>query len=617
MKITNYFKNNKENTSLFILKNIILLFFSMIVYQCVPSCWANMNKIYGNISINTICFTLAIFIFIYLVFLSFNIYTIYKPFHLKIFNLADVLFYNIIIALPIYLSHNYQSDFKYVFLFIIILSVIQYGVRYGVISSLISGIFILGIDTIYAPTINSINSYLEKDMILVGVFILVAWILGYYVELENENRSEKEKQLNLLSTELKEQSTQKNNIEEQLLKNNICFDMLIENSQNAILVHKDGKIMYANESAVKLFGCKNSNELSSTLIYQYCDKKSEEKYSNIINMKLSKIVEEETIINSSKERIIVRNTSSFFSYEGNPAILTFLLDIRSEKQLEALKSDAEKNIRLLNETKEFNVLITEFFTNISHEIKTPLNIIYLAIQSLNVYFNNYSIDNMKKCKKYLKTMKQNCYRMIRLVNNLLDMTRSDSGFMKPNKSNHNIVSVVEDITQSVATYIKSKNINLIFDTNVEERYIAIDEDKIERIMLNLLSNAFKYTPPNGTIMVTLEDKETTIVIKVKNSGIGIPKEKLNVIFERFGQANRSLSREHEGTGIGLYLVKSFVEMHNGKITVKSTENEETEFTIILPIEILENQNNNTNDTILENNVERINIEFSDIYDIIE
>ncbi|MDP4177776.1 MAG: PAS domain-containing sensor histidine kinase [Bacillota bacterium] len=617
MKTNNYFKNNKKNTSLFILKNLILIFFSMIVYQCVPSYWANTNKIYGNISITTICFSLSIFILIYLVFLLFNIYIIYKPFHLKIFNLADVLFYNIIIALPIFLSHNYQSDFKYVFLLIIILSVIQYGIRYGVISSLISAIFILSIDTVYAPTINNINSYLEKDMILVGVFILVAWILGYYVELENENKREKDKQLNILCTELKEQSTQRNNIEEQLLKNNICFDMLIENSENAILVHKDGKIIYANESAVKLFGCKTSSELSSTLIYQYCDKKSEEKYSNIINMKLSKIVEEETILNTSKESIAVRNTSSFFSYEGNPAILTFLLDIRAEKQLEALKNDAEKNLKLLNETKEFNVLITEFFTNISHEIKTPLNIIYLAIQSLNIYFNNYSIDNEEKCKKYLKTMKQNCYRMIRLVNNLLDMTRSDSGFMKPNKSNHNIVSVVEDITQSVATYIKSKNINLIFDTNVEEKYIAIDEDKIERIMLNLLSNAFKYTPSNGTIMVTLEDTETTIVIKVKNSGKGIPKEKLDVIFERFGQANRSLSREHEGTGIGLYLVKSFVEMHNGKITVKSIENKETEFTITLPVEVSEDQQNNiNNNVILENNVERINIEFSDIYEII-
>ncbi|MFA9398984.1 MAG: sensor histidine kinase, partial [Clostridiaceae bacterium] len=201
-----------------------------------------------------------------------------------------------------------------------------------------------------------------------------------------------------------------------------------------------------------------------------------------------------------------------------------------------------------------------------------------------------------------------------LVNNLLDVTKFNSGFMKINKKNQNIVSVVEDIIQSTAIYIKSKNIEIIFDTNVEERIMAFDEDKIERIILNLLSNAFKYTKPYGNIMVNLEDTGSNVIITIKDDGEGISKENLELIFQRFGQANRSLSRSYEGSGIGLYLVKCFVEMHDGEITVESVENKGTEFKVVLPIYTVEDEELNKS-VPYETNIERINIEFSDIYDI--
>jgi len=137
---------------------------------------------------------------------------------------------------------------------------------------------------------------------------------------------------------------------------------------------------------------------------------------------------------------------------------------------------------------------------------------------------------------------------------------------------------------------------------------------MERIMLNLISNALKYSHANGSIYVDFIDKETTVIIKVKDEGDGIPEDKLNFIFERFGQVDNTLSRKCEGTGVGLYLVKSFVEMHGGKISVVSVEGQGSEFIIELPVELVKNEEEK--DKILfKTNIEKIQIEFSDIYSL--
>lgn len=164
-------------------------------------------------------------------------------------------------------------------------------------------------------------------------------------------------------------------------------------------------------------------------------------------------------------------------------------------------------------------------------------------------------------------MKQNSYRLLRLVNNLIDISRIDIGYYNLQPSNYNIVKVIEDITLSIAEYVKHKKINLIFNTDVEEITLACDPDKIERVMLNLLSNAIKYTDDNGDIYVSLNKVNEDVVVSVKDSGVGIPNDKLELIFDRFGQANDILSRRCEGSGIGLSIVKSIVEMHGGKIEV--------------------------------------------------
>lgn len=618
MKIVNDIKDDKINTMISMVKFGIVLFVNVIIYQGIPNYILNLNDNYNYYNIYTLIIFVCVTALVYLIWLVINIKVTVRFGNFKTLPLIEILFLTIMVSLPMYLSNSYQGEFKFIFLLIIILTVIQYGLRYGIISSLFSAVVILSVDLIYAPIVDDINVYFEKDLIIILIFVFIAWILGYYVDLEMENKREKENQLQLLNDELEEQNNQRQNIESVLLKNELCYDMLFENSINAIIIHEEGKIIYANESSARLLGYENSTQLNEKLFYEHYSEDSiistKGKYIDIINNKSSKVIDKETILNCEGNFIEVRNTSSFFTYNGRASVLTFLLDITHERELEILKQDAEKNLKLLNETREFNFLITEFFTNISHELKTPVNVIYVAIQAMGMYFDNHNIDHINKFQSYLKTMKQNCLRMIRLINNLLDITKVDHGFSKINKKNGNIISVVEDITQSVASYIKSKDIQLIFDTNVEEKIMAFDHDKIERIMLNLLSNAFKYSKSKGNINVNLEDRGDSVIITVKDEGEGIPENKLDVIFERFGQANRSLSRECEGTGIGLYLVKSFVEIQGGKISVISNEGKGSEFSIVLPVELV-NDEDYEDKVFCETNVDRINIEFSDIYSI--
>jgi signal transduction histidine kinase len=181
-----------------------------------------------------------------------------------------------------------------------------------------------------------------------------------------------------------------------------------------------------------------------------------------------------------------------------------------------------------------------------------------------------------------------------------------------NRHNGNIVEIVEDITMSVVTYCESKNVNIVFDTDIEEKFMAFDHDKLERIILNLLSNAIKFTKAGDMIFVYIGDLEDRINIIVKDTGIGIEEEKLNLIFERYRQADGGLNRA-QGTGIGLSLVKALIELHGGTIAVKSKVGEGTEFSIVLPAKRIEEDNNLVREMNSQTNVERISIEFSDIY----
>ncbi|MCX8131814.1 MAG: HAMP domain-containing histidine kinase [Clostridia bacterium] len=308
--------------------------------------------------------------------------------------------------------------------------------------------------------------------------------------------------------------------------------------------------------------------------------------------------------------ILKLQTFKGWFYVAGTAIMVFFL---VKKGTLAIQQSNKDNERLLKEAIEYDRLKTELFTNISHEFRTPLNVILGTIQLLEAYEKKCTVNTECQIKreKHLKAIRQNSYRLLRLINNLIDITKIDSGYMNIKMENKNIVDIVESVSMSVEEYIRNKSIKFTFDTEVEDKVIACDVEKIERIVLNLLSNAVKNTRPGGEIWVKISDKGKFVLLSIKDSGIGIPEEKKKIIFERFRQVNSSLTRENEGSGIGLSIVESLVKMHGGRIWVESETGKGSEFLIELPVILVDNSNDENNESAL--GMEKVKIEFSDIY----
>jgi PAS domain S-box-containing protein len=610
--------SNREKRLFGILSSIkmaSLLFASILLFNqhIIKNPTYVLNSSYYVTTCRAILYPL-LFMFVYCLWYFFSIRFMHSSFYKRLLMVESFILITLFSILIIYSNSN-DSPYKILFIFIIITSTLQSGMEHGMAVAIISSVLILAIDLSSNRNL-AINMYFEEDLILAAVFISVAAALGHYVKVENDNLKEKNLHLQALNNEIEKMSKQRKHIEEILLSNELCYNLLFKNSGNSIVVHRENAILYANESAAKLLGYEMPEKLTGMCLLDFIDSndknKAESNISNLYHGNTNIVIFEERVKNIHNKNIDVQNTSTKFIYDGKPTVLSILHDITSDKQVEKLQKDVEKNIELLNETREFNRLITEFFSNISHELKTPLNVIYSAMQVLDLHRSISPDIFLEKHDKYSKIIRQNCFRLMRLINNLLDLTRLDSGFLKLNLENHNIVSIVENISLSVISYMETKGLNLIFDTDTEEKIIAVDPDKIERIILNLLSNAYKFTNPGGEISVTINDLGEKISISVKDTGIGIPEDKLGVIFERFGQVDKTLRRFHEGSGIGLSLVKSFAEMHNGSVSIKSSIGVGTEFTILLPVKVLYDDNPEKA-ALYESNIERINIEFSDIY----
>lgn len=262
---------------------------------------------------------------------------------------------------------------------------------------------------------------------------------------------------------------------------------------------------------------------------------------------------------------------------------TILIIIYIITKMTEYKRNEAKNKKLYQMAKEREQLKTDFIANMSHELRTPLNIITSASMLLEMKSNKEETVSSEYILDKLNRINQSSNRLRRLINNLIDISKFDSGFFECKCKNENIVYVVEDIVHEVVDYAKEKNIELIFDTEEEEIISFIDKEKIERVILNLLSNAIKFTNENGKIEVYMKSDNNFIYISIKDNGIGISKEKIDHIFQRFYQVDNLLSRGSEGSGIGLCIVDEIIRMHGGKINIESEINKGTTFEIVLNV----------------------------------
>lgn len=256
------------------------------------------------------------------------------------------------------------------------------------------------------------------------------------------------------------------------------------------------------------------------------------------------------------------------------------------------KRKARENKLLLVESVEREKIKTDFIVTISHELRTPLNIIINATNLLKMKLNDREFDKSFFDERLNYIMK-NANRLRRYINNLIDVSKLEMGYMDARFTNENIVSVVEDITLTIVDLAKSFNLNVVFDTEEEEIIMAIDKVKMERIILNLLSNAIKFTNDGGKVMVFVKREADNVIIEICDDGVGMSEDIKEHLFEKFKRAdlNDGFNRKNEGSGLGLFIVRGLVDLHNGKIEVKSKSNEGTKFIISLPIRIVEDREN--------------------------
>jgi signal transduction histidine kinase/ligand-binding sensor domain-containing protein/DNA-binding response OmpR family regulator len=292
---------------------------------------------------------------------------------------------------------------------------------------------------------------------------------------------------------------------------------------------------------------------------------------------------------------------------------------------ERLKNELELEKNKINSIQETNMMKLRFFTNISHEFRTPLTLIKAPIEKL---INSGDQLKQEEQQYFFKLIQSNTHKLLRMVNQLLDYRKLEAGSLMLEPSEGDIVDFCRKTWSIFSLMAEQKSMRYIFQTSVDSQIMSFDADKIDKIITNLLSNAFKYTPEGGQITLSIDKllcsvnhaNESSYCIRlcVADTGMGIPEDDIEHIFDRFYTVTRKGFEKSEGTGIGLTLVKELTELHQGQISVKSKEGVGSEFEVNIPIIIQEKSTRNTDtEKKLKSEPEKVVFSGEDIDRIIE
>lgn len=396
-------------------------------------------------------------------------------------------------------------------------------------------------------------------------------------------------------------------IEHRLKKNDKMFFEVLNYLDDVVIIKEGEKTIYVNHAFEKLYGlnCKEVYKERSMIVkLDRIHPEDRYKFNNIDFGDF--FMEKARIVRADNEvRNVLFRANSIKNENGE--------SIRRIIVINDITDTIEKN-------NEMEKLRMEFFANISHEFKTPVNLIYSALQLLELKLKNYMDGDENSYINYIKVAQQNVFRLLKLINNLIDSTKLEAGFFNININikNHDIVSCVEDITMSICEFAEKNKISITFDTEEEEKIIAFDLNHLERVLLNILSNSIKFNRENGSIDVTMSFDEKYVNISIKDTGIGIPKDKIDLLFDRFKKINNRLTKVNEGSGIGLFIANELVKINGGEMMVNSELGEGTEFIVKLPIKKIATEA--LEEIALtpcerENREELYKVELSDIYSL--
>ncbi|MBU5676361.1 cell wall metabolism sensor histidine kinase WalK [Alkaliphilus sp. MSJ-5] len=321
---------------------------------------------------------------------------------------------------------------------------------------------------------------------------------------------------------------------------------------------REGKVIHVNPKAMEMLKIDDHTPIEKDFNEIFASYSGQLKIEELLSD--SEDSTGNRMINTDNGVILQANYAPFMDQNGAlEGIILVLQDITNHQKLENMRK--------------------EFVANVSHELKTPLT----TIKSYTETLLDGVIDNKELAVSFLQVVDSESERMTRLVRDLLQLSNLDFHQSKWNKKVVDLKQIVEKTILKLEVSAKNKNQQIHSKLTEKAVNIYADEDRIEQVVLNLLSNSIKYTPEGGAVYIDVELNEHIVLLKIKDNGIGIPKEDIPRIFERFYRVDKARSRELGGTGLGLSIAQQIIEAHEGTIEIFSEEGKGTEAVIKLPI----------------------------------
>lgn len=369
--------------------------------------------------------------------------------------------------------------------------------------------------------------------------------------------------------------TERKQVEKILKASEEKYSTLVENGYDGIVIVQDGLFKFVNSKIIEITGFMKEEIIGTPflkLIPSEDKKIVRERYKNRLKRENLHNHYENNILTKDGRKIPVEINISQIEYENRPAFMEIVRDVSEHKKLEELHLENERLISV-NKAK------SEFLSIMSHELRTPLT----SIIGYSGLMREKKRELSAKNKSYLDNILNSSQHLLDLIENILDLAKMEAGKMELIIKNIHVNETIDEVIRLMETKTELHKVILRTEIDPDLDYIQADEQKFKQILFNLISNAVKYGKKEGIITISTKKETYTARFSIADNGIGIKKEDLDRIFEKFEQIDNRTSRQYEGAGLGLAITKQLIEMHGGKIMVESEYGRGTTFTFFLPL----------------------------------
>jgi PAS domain S-box-containing protein len=366
---------------------------------------------------------------------------------------------------------------------------------------------------------------------------------------------------------------------------------IVEGSAQGIIVRTSTDVLYTNEAFAHMAGFASTREMKVATDadmaegrnLNYSGSVHPDDRAMIAEHMRRRLAGEESVSHyefrlqrADSSLIWVETHAALTHWDGQPASLSWLTDINHRKAMELELVRSKEAAEYANRTK------TEFLANMSHELRTPLNAIIGFAEVIKDEM--FGPVGLRKYAEYAKDIFNSGRHLLDLINDILDLSKLESGKLELREEDVDLAATVAECLTLVRSRAAKAQVVLATDVDPALPALRCDERALKQVLLNFLSNAVKFTPAGGTVTTAVRHTPRGIALSVTDTGIGMKAEDIAVALEAFGQIDSKVARQHKGTGLGLPISKSLIELHGGTLTVESTPNVGTTMTATFPLE---------------------------------